>query len=152
MPVESPCFEHTGCKLPNGYGKVGMGGKTWLAHRLAWTMFVGPIPEGMHVCHRCDNRACVNVNHLFLGTRRDNMQDMIAKGRARFVGLTSANYRPPEPRRGDLNGRAKLTAEQVADIRQAGGERMVDTARRFGVSFSTVQRIKSGVGWSHLQK
>lgn len=66
-----------------GYGILGRDGKSWLAHRWVWTQERGPIPEGMVVCHTCDVPACVNIDHLFLGTVRDNVRDMAAKGRHR---------------------------------------------------------------------
>lgn len=145
--VKSGCHEFSGCRLPNGYGKVTRDGKTWLAHRLAWAVHKGEIPDGLCVLHRCDNRCCINIDHLFLGTRVDNMQDMIAKGRARFTGFTSPNYRGPTPKHGERNGRAKLTIDQVQQIRQCRGEIARDLAPRFNVSVATVQRILSGNGW-----
>lgn len=147
--LRTECVEHKGCALPNGYGKVGRGGKTWLAHRLAWHENVGPIPFGAHVCHKCDNRLCVNVDHLFLGTRSDNMQDMINKGRARFVGFTHKNYRPPAPRAGELNGRSKLSRCQVEEIKRLRqlGLKQEEVGAMFGVSQTTVWRIESGNGW-----
>lgn len=74
------CLEYQGTKM-RGYGQMHYAGKTRLAHRVAWTLANGPIPEGLFVCHRCDNRACCNVEHMFLGTLQDNVDDMIAKGR-----------------------------------------------------------------------
>jgi hypothetical protein len=91
--TERDCWEFQGCLLPNGYGKLGREGKTWLAHRYAYSQAVGPIPDGLHVMHRCDNRRCVNPEHLFVGSRVDNMQDMIAKGRHDFSGQRTGNWR-----------------------------------------------------------
>ena len=147
MSPTDDCIEHKGCKLPNGYGKIGRNSKTWLAHRYAWFAAKGPIPEGMHVCHTCDNRACINVNHLFLGTRVDNMQDMIAKGRAKFVGLQSPNYRYPKPKYGSDNPRAKINQQIADEIRAAPGlDREIAIA--FGVSPATVWRVRAGISWA----
>ena len=85
--VEQPngCREWTGGASSAGYGQLWFEGKLVYAHRLAWILVNGPIPEGLFVCHKCDNPPCCNVEgHLFLGTATDNMRDMIAKGRGRY--------------------------------------------------------------------
>src|SRR5665213_770489 len=75
------CLEWTGTIGQAGYGQTTWQGRKYHAHRLAWERARGPIPAGMLVCHKCDNRKCVDIEHLFLGTQKDNIQDAIAKGR-----------------------------------------------------------------------
>jgi hypothetical protein len=75
------CVEWTGSTTSDGYGQLTVNGRHMLAHRLAWEVHNGPIPDGQIVCHTCDNRSCINVGHLWLGTQRDNVRDAMAKGR-----------------------------------------------------------------------
>ena len=109
------------------------------AHRVSWTLEHGEIPAGMCVCHHCDNRRCVRPDHLFLGTAKDNMQDMVKKGRA-----TKAN-------RGSGNGMAKLTEEQVYEIREVSkyGD-LKRLGEKFGVSKSSMYEIRTRKTWGWL--
>ena len=75
------CWEWKGAENTSHYGVFWADGKLWIAHRYAWSVMVGVIPEGMYVCHRCNNRKCVNPAHLFIGTQKDNIMDMIRKKR-----------------------------------------------------------------------
>src|SRR5215831_7021758 len=118
------CWEWTAYRDPAGYGRLGAGSKkagVILAHRFSWIIHFGPIPEGIHVCHHCDNPPCVRPEHLFLGSNADNHADMRAKGRSNY-GDRNAMRRYPEKRHwGEHNGlrkhperaRHKLTDEQV---------------------------------------
>lgn len=133
------CWEWTASRRPNGYGQFKLGDRVGYAHRASYTLFVGAIPVGMFVCHRCDNKACVNPEHLFVGTAADNMADMAAKGRGRKTGS-----------RGERNGRAILTAEQVVSIREAlnAGAVGLRLAEAYGVGPTAISRIRSGRAWA----
>lgn len=131
------CWEWTGPVRGKGYGAVRFDGRMQSAHRVSWEMANGPIADGLHVLHRCDNPPCINPDHLFLGTQQDNTDDMLAKGRAA---------------RGVVNGRAKLTPVQVEEIREAhaSGRGVSDLARHYGVARITVRKIVTGQSWAVL--
>ena len=129
------CWPWLASKDTRGYGHIGAdGGRPLLrAHRVAYALVVGDIPLGYVVAHRCDNRACVNPAHLFAAPQRENVLDMIAKGRRH----SSA---------GERNPRARLTAAAVAELRSSN-ESTASLASRFGVSRSTIQAARSGATW-----
>ncbi len=80
------CWLWTGCKLPYAHGQFNVGNhKIVLAHRFSWELHYGSIPEGLYVCHHCDNPSCVRPDHLFIGTQKDNVQDCIQKGRPGYL-------------------------------------------------------------------
>lgn len=91
------CWEWDGYQMPNGYGLIFHSGAPRLVHRAAYEVWVGPIPDGLCILHRCDNRACFNPKHLWLGTVADNQQDMAAKGRGagRYTGATTCIHGHP---------------------------------------------------------
>ena len=128
------CLEFIGATT-RGYGVFRLRGKTWKAHRLAWTLVRGDIPDGIFVCHHCDNRRCVNPVHLFLGTPADNAADMVKKGRSKGCAKGSQRWL------GESNGRCKLTDTQVVEIR-ASIETHKGIARRLGVSDRQIRRIR----------
>jgi hypothetical protein len=106
QPSYDACWPWTGTDGGDGYGVIVQGRKGNIrAHRLMWLIAHGPIPNGLFVCHHCDNPSCVNLNHLFLGTVSDNAQDMVRKRRNK-------------PMLGELHGCSKLTNEQVISIRK----------------------------------
>lgn len=141
-----------------GYGMFRASGISRRAHRLMWIIKNGPIKDGLLVCHKCDNRRCVNPKHLFLGTCKENIQDMWRKGRASFAnratGLRNGKYTKPEKTpRGEQNGLAKLTTSDVLAIRavyKPGFISMYDLAKRYGVDPGNINCILKRKTWAHV--
>lgn len=143
--VATGCWEWQGSKK-HGYGHTIIGSRTdgtrksISAHRLSYETFNGRIPDGMEVCHKCDNPCCVNPEHLFVGTRQDNIDDRERKGRNK-------------PQKGICNGRARLTESDVISARQ---ERLQNNtsfqklADKYGVSKHTIQDAITGKHWAHV--
>ncbi len=135
------CWEWTACKTW-GYGYIQDWSQQWKTHRLSWVLHHGAIPDGLCVCHHCDNRACVNPDHLFIGTIADNNRDMAAKGRYSKIGMI-----------GEDNPRAKLSEKQVLEIRDlytAGEISQREIADRYGVHQTAVGFIVRRVHWKHI--
>lgn len=131
------CWMWTGKLNGGGYGRLEIAGKQQFAHRAAWEEANGPIPVGMCVCHRCDNRACVNPAHMFVGTIAENNADRDRKGR-QCRGEVSRL-------RAFRVARRKLTDEQVAEIRAAAVSRPThELAEQFGIHPTYVNQIASG--------
>jgi HNH endonuclease len=129
------CWEWTGSKLRGGYGGLNINNRTVQAHRLSYEMFVGKIPKGLLVCHKCDNPSCVNPKHLFLGTHQDNATDKVNKGRM--------------PKGEDI-GNSKLTLDDVNKIRKLINEKVPrrKIAKMFGIGSTCVTDIATGRTWS----
>lgn len=136
------CWVWTGTTIEGGYGRFTYSGKTWLAHRLAWTIGRGPIPDGMLVLHHCDNPPCVNYERcLFLGTDQDNTDDKMAKGR-------------DNPTIGEAHPNSKLTASIVTEIRKRFLQN-TDLSKEligaeYGVTHGAVRGLLNGYTWKHL--
>lgn len=132
------CLEWQASCFTSGYGQFSHKDRNVRAHRFAYELEHGPIPEGMHVLHHCDNPKCVNVDHLFLGTNADNMQDKVKKGR---------QHRP----QGELCGMSKLTESEVLEIREMAGEFVLaDIAEAYGIARSQVSQIHTRKRWAHV--
>lgn len=140
------CWIWIGAISTHGYGKLTEGGKTMLAHRVSFNMHYGPIPDGMLVCHSCDNRKCVNPKHLFLGTIQDNNADMCAKNRHAFGDRSGAKTKPDSIRKGELNGRAVLRERDILEIRGSTLSQRKE-ARKRGVSKTLIGNIRRGDAW-----
>lgn len=145
LPVHLPdnkCWEWEGCLDAYGYGVLSHKGKVLKAHRLAYEVhYAEPLSE-MHCLHKCDNRKCVNPNHLFAGTNADNVRDKVEKGRC-YTGK----------QKGEKNGHSKLTDSQVVEIRnlhRTGGYTTYRLAKMYGVHRSTISYIINNKTYTHL--
>jgi len=133
----SPCLEWTGGCSGDGYGNIRVGSryegnaKLYSTHRVAYEHHYGTVPDGLYVCHHCDNPVCCNHLHLFAGTAKDNVKDMHNKGR---------------------DGVCKLSAEDVRCIRRAIelGFPQLSIAKVYGVRQSAISRIATGKCWRHI--
>lgn len=131
----SDCWVWTGAKTSHGYGSLKRGPRSACAHRVSWEDAYGPIPTGMAVIHTCDNPACVRPEHLAIGSQRANQRDKVAKNRQA---------------KGSGHGRAKLTEEDVADIRARAMAPIAALADDYGVSRRTIQFILERRTWRHV--
>jgi hypothetical protein len=127
------CIEWVGPKNGAGYGQFQINGTLWLAHRYSYMMHKGAL-DNLLVLHKCDNPACINPDHLFLGTHADNMRDMVNKGRNQVVNR-------------------KLTDEQVKDIKGlliSNSKTLTAIAAMYNMHLRSIQRIRDGVSYKHI--
>lgn len=179
-PELGPCSVWTGGVSRAGYGRlvVSRGGKKrfLIVSRVVWELANGPIPDGLHVLHHCDNPPCVRLSHLWLGTDGDNMRDCAAKGRTsgqahpetaargeRHGSRTKpdrvprgerhgSRTKPESIRRGESHGMAKFTEADIRDIRaRADGETRTALAREYGVEVGTISAIVLRRLWKHVE-
>jgi hypothetical protein len=132
---EDECWEWLASLNQDGYGSF----RSTLAHIVSWKLANGEIEKGLYVCHKCDNPACVNPKHLFLGTQNDNMKDMVAKGRG-------------SDKHGENNPKAKLSESDVYDIYRLhnAGFKKSEIAKKYKVSETAISYVLSGKSWSRL--
>ena len=132
------CWEWQAVRLNHGYGKFRIDGGMYLTHRIAYSLLNGQ-PDQSYVCHCCDNPACCNPKHLFLGDQMANVADMVSKGRQRKA-------------KGRRHGRTILTEDDVLEIRQASakGASGKELAADYGVSKATISRIILKQNWKHI--
>jgi hypothetical protein len=144
-PSESGCWEWTGGRSKKGYGAIKQRAFNGMphqakSHRLSYELFNGPIPEGMFVCHKCDNPGCVNPDHLFAGSAADNVHDCAAKGRR--VDMLK------------VKSGAKLTRGDVESIlsKMLAGSCDSDLANEYGMTQASIFKIRRGDGWSDVPR
>lgn len=137
VEISEDCWNWTAGTNSNGYGKLWLNGKLIQAHRFAYSLVHGVIPEGMLICHRCDNPLCVRISHLFLGTQLDNIRDAVAKGRKA---------------KGERHGMSKLVENDVYEIRRLAslGVKQHLLAKMWQVHFSNISNIISRRNWRHI--
>ena len=139
-PERGPCWIWMGSRKDFGYGDFARDGRLWLAHRVSWEIHYGPVPDGIQVCHQCDNPSCVRPDHLFLGTQTDNVQDCLSKGRHRTVHGENAHS-------------CRLTTAHVLEARRlysAGGFTKLGLSKQFGISRTAMRNIIDRKRWCHL--
>jgi len=136
--LKKDCWEWRGHLSSSfGYGRLRFNGVAWDTHILSWKIHNGDIPKGMCICHTCDNPACVNPNHLFMGSYAQNSADMKAKNRHAF---------------GEKNGMSKLSNKEVLSIRKdlKAGVSSILLAKQYGVHPNHILRIKRNESWKNV--
>ena len=139
-PAENGCLLWTSTLAVRGYGRFILNGKRQIASRVIYELNYGTVPKGMCVCHKCDNPTCVNIDHLFLGTPKDNMQDAQRKGRL-------------DSHRGERHGNAVLTEQQVRWAREQYRAKLLPVraiADKLGRPYNYMRDVIKGRRWAHV--
>lgn len=138
------CWEWQGARTEKGYGRLSINNRDKRAHRVAWELTYGPIPQGLLVCHHCDNPSCINPNHLFIGTHQDNINDAIKKG---FPNGWSSGGQS-----GEKHPQAKLNIITVKKMRELHKKGMTERklAKMFHIGRTQAHRVVARIHWKDI--
>lgn len=138
---ETGCIEWIGSHDVDGYGQTEYKGKNYRTHRLAYKIYIGSIPKGKIVCHHCDNPSCINTDHLYVGTYKDNAHDRMKRGRSNI-------------KTGEESSASKLTRARAIELiqRRKNGERSETLAEDYGITIWTVNDIMKGKSWKNIDR
>ncbi len=148
------CWNWAGSVTEKGYGRFSTPGQVLAAHRVAYEIYIRPIPDGLCVCHHCDNPACVNTDHLFLGTNGDNVQDSVLKMRRATGDKNASRLYPERVPRGEEHSYSKMTNEAVKQLRlryATGGIPLRKLSTEYGIHINTARAIVNRKTWAHVE-